>query len=65
MNHLSTPESSASRDSPAGWSVWRQDDNGNRFVVELGLSRAAAEQLAAHLEATGHKQLYWVECVDR
>lgn len=29
------------------WSVHRQDDNGNRFVVRTGLSRQEAEQLVA------------------
>lgn len=43
------------------WEVHRQDDNGNRFVVETGLSRAAAERLVALLEGRGHKQLYWAE----
>ncbi len=50
--------------SPASeptWAVHRQDDNGNRYVVQTGLTREAAEQLAAELEARGHKQVYWVE----
>jgi hypothetical protein len=38
--------------------VWRQDDNGNRFVVERHLSRDEAERLAAEFEARGHKQVY-------
>ncbi|MEV4615737.1 hypothetical protein AB0K43_24555 [Kitasatospora sp. NPDC049258] len=41
--------------------VMRQDDNGNRYRVAGGLTRAAAEALAAEYEARGHKQLYWVE----
>ncbi|WP_354642159.1 SPOR domain-containing protein [Kitasatospora camelliae] len=41
--------------------VMRQDDNGNRYRVAGGMSRAEAEDLAATLEARGHKQLYWVE----
>jgi hypothetical protein len=43
------------------WGVHRQDDNGNRFVVQTGLSREEAEQLVAELEARGHKQVYWAE----
>lgn len=43
------------------WVVWRQDDNGNRFVVARKASRAEADELAAEMEARGHKQLYWVE----
>jgi hypothetical protein len=44
----------------ATWVVWRQDDNGNRFVVARKESRAEAEALAAEMEARGHKQTYWV-----
>jgi hypothetical protein len=44
----------------ARWIVWRQDDNGNRFEVAQKQSRAEAEELAAVMEARGHKQLYWV-----
>lgn len=43
------------------WTVHRQDDNGNRFVVERHLSRDAAEQLVKELESHGHKQFYWAE----
>lgn len=41
------------------WSVYRQDDNGNRFLVQTGLTEAAATALARELESHGHKQLYW------
>jgi hypothetical protein len=44
----------------AAWVVWRQDDNGNRFVVTKRAVRAEAEKVAAEMEARGHKQLYWV-----
>lgn len=47
------------------WSVHRQDDNGNRFVVATGLSREDAERLAAEFESHGHKQMYWVEAERR
>jgi hypothetical protein len=43
------------------WAVHRQDDNGNRFVVQKGLSREQAERLVAEFEARGHKQVYWAE----
>jgi len=43
------------------WSVWRQDDHGNRFPVATGLSVDRARRLARELEATGHKQTYWIE----
>ena len=41
------------------WSVYRQDDNGNRFLVKANLTEAAAKALATELESHGHKQLYW------
>jgi hypothetical protein len=47
--------------SEGKWAVQRQDDNGNRFVVQAGLSRAEAERLVAVLESRGHKQVYWAE----
>jgi len=43
------------------WAVHRHDDNGNRFVMQTGLSREEAERLVAEFEARGHKQLYWAE----
>jgi hypothetical protein len=43
------------------WRVQRQDDNGNRFNIEAGLSEQQARQLAANFEQRGHKQLYWAE----
>lgn len=56
----SAPDSDNSQ--PAGaWRVVRQDDNGNRFVVQDHLSREAAELVAAEFESRGHKQTYWDE----
>lgn len=51
------------------WEVWRQDDNGNRYVVrrfpassaDQDEAHSAAEALAAEMEARGHKQTYWVQ----
>ena len=44
------------------WSVWRQDDNGNRFEVAVNLTRDQAEQRVQKFESHGyeHKQTYWV-----
>ncbi|MFG2696977.1 SPOR domain-containing protein [Kitasatospora sp. NPDC048407] len=50
--------------TPATHRVMRQDDNGNRFLLARGLTRPAAEALAAEYEARGHKQLYWIEAED-
>jgi len=41
------------------WSVWRQGDDGNQFLIEDGLSEETAKQMVADFEARGHKQLYW------
>jgi hypothetical protein len=43
------------------WTVHRQDDNGNRFVVATGLNREDAERLVQMYESRGHKQFYWAE----
>jgi hypothetical protein len=43
------------------WTVYRQDDHGNRFAVQKRLSRGEAERLVKEFEARGHKQLYWAE----
>ncbi len=59
------PTRRSNTDPPSGaadtWAVLRQDDNGNRFVVQTGLSREEAERLVAVFEARGHKQVYWAE----
>ena len=47
--------------SPESWVVHRQDDNGNRFVMQTSLSREEAERLVREFEARGHKQVYWTE----
>jgi hypothetical protein len=47
-------------DPQCTWAVHRQDDNGNQFVVQTGLSREEAERLVAEFEAKRHKQMYWV-----
>lgn len=43
------------------WTVYRQDDNGNRFMMKDNLSKEDADQMVAMFEARGHKQLYWAE----
>ena len=37
------------------------DDNGNRFEVARGLSKVEASRRLERLEASGHKQHYWLE----
>jgi hypothetical protein len=40
--------------------LWRQDDNGNRFLVCFFVDRAAAERRLAELTGNPHKQTYWI-----
>lgn len=45
------------------WELWRQDDNGNRFLVGRFDAVAAAEAKLARLTRTHHKQSYWIEAI--
>ena len=49
----------------ARWEVWRQDDNGNRYLVSAHPDEAAARRRLDELESgVVHKQVYWIEtCV--
>jgi hypothetical protein len=40
--------------------LWRQDDNGNRFLVGAFIDRAEAEKRLAELTRNPHKQTYWI-----
>ncbi len=40
--------------------LWRQDDNGNRFLVGVYPDRSAAEKRLAELTIGTHKQFYWI-----
>ena len=48
-------------DGPAAWELWRQDDNGNRFVIGRFDTPQAAEAEQRRFEALAHKQMYWVQ----
>ncbi|MEU9828880.1 hypothetical protein [Micromonospora chersina] len=54
------PSDAAIRQGPGTWTVWRQDDNGNRYVVSRHDTHEEADSMAATMEARGHKQTYWV-----
>jgi hypothetical protein len=41
--------------------IWRQDDNGNRFLVGSCPDRRAAEERLAGLTRSLHKQTYWID----
>ncbi|NVN92061.1 MAG: SPOR domain-containing protein [Desulfuromonadales bacterium] len=42
------------------WQLWRQDDNGNRFLVGDFETRELAERKMAGLARGHHKQIYWI-----
>lgn len=46
------------------WQLWRQDDNGIRFLVEKFPSKELAGQRLAELARGQHKQIYWI-CEDQ
>ena len=47
------------------WLVIRQDDSGNRYRVGRYATRAEAQKIADGLGDRGHKQLYWIERIER
>ena len=42
------------------FSLWRQDDNGNLFLVGVFPDRAAAGARLAELTRSLHRQTYWI-----
>jgi hypothetical protein len=44
----------------ARYDVWRQDDNGNKYVVSADICRPDAIKLQRQLESSKHKQTYWI-----
>ncbi|HYR09790.1 MAG TPA: hypothetical protein VEQ60_18595 [Longimicrobium sp.] len=44
-----------------GWELWRQDDNGNRFLLGRFATAEAADAEQRRFEALAHKQTYWVQ----
>jgi hypothetical protein len=46
--------------SGSNWQLWRQDDNGHRFLVGTYPTKEAAESRLAELTFGHHKQTYWV-----
>jgi len=43
------------------WTLWRQDDNGHKFLIQTGLTQNNAKQLVEQYEQKGHKQMYWAK----
>jgi hypothetical protein len=50
---------------PQAWALWRQDDNGHRFLVCVKSTKAGAEELRRRYESLGHKQYYFVEPIEK
>jgi hypothetical protein len=42
------------------YELWRQDDNGNRFLVGVFADRPSAEERLVQLSRVVHKQTYWI-----
>ena len=40
--------------------LWRQDDNGNLFLIAVFNDRVLAERRLADLSINQHKQTYWI-----
>ena len=40
--------------------LWRQDDNGNHFLIGAFPDRGGAEQRLEELARNRHKQTYWI-----
>lgn len=43
--------------------LWRQDDNGHKFLIETFPCRADAAKALREFESRKHKQTYWLEKV--
>lgn len=40
--------------------LWRQDDNGNRFLIGTFRDRRSAEERLNELQRGFHKQMFWI-----
>ena len=49
-----------SRSAAGSFELWRQDDNGRQFLVDLYATLDEAELRLAELTRTLHKQIYWI-----
>jgi hypothetical protein len=43
------------------WMLWRQDDNGNKHLIERFPAHRSAEEALKRFEARHHRQIYWLE----
>lgn len=49
----------------APYELWRQDDNGHKFLIETFPYKADAEKAKREFENRRHKQIYWLEKVQK
>ena len=47
------------------WEILRQDDNGNKFIIQSNLAKEEADRLVAIYETKGHKQMYWSQRMEQ
>ncbi len=45
----------------SGWTVVRQDDNGNEVEMATGLTEESAKKMVEEFTSRGHKQIYWAK----
>jgi hypothetical protein len=43
------------------YEVWRQDDNGNKFLIDIAPSKPDAKKIMLKYERLPHKQTFWME----
>jgi hypothetical protein len=43
------------------WELWRQDDNGNHFLIGSYPDLREAEHALTRISRHKHKQTYWIE----
>jgi hypothetical protein len=43
------------------WAVWRQDEQGGRYLVEVKPTEAEARKRVKMFSGLGYKQTYWCE----
>ena len=47
------------------WELWRQDDNGNRAIIDKYDSEEKANKVLIEFEESKHKQVYWVNKITK
>jgi UDP-N-acetyl-2-amino-2-deoxyglucuronate dehydrogenase len=58
---IAAESNQSSRQSEGRWTVYRQGDDGNRFVLARHITKEEADRMVAEFESRGHKQVYWAE----